>query len=145
LENTTLSPDSVGKHVLCDLHGIQNPLHFDNVEIMRELVMAAAEKAGMTVVGETFYKFEPQGITGCLILSQSHLSFHYWPEKQFMSIDCYTCGDEGDGEMAIRHMISALRPDMQRSKIVNLDRSIYEEAKLTYTAVNHTEELEQTI
>jgi len=129
LKNIQLDSESIGRHVLCDLHGIQSPKKFDDVSVMRKLVMEAAKKAGMTVVGETFHKFDPQGLTGCLILSQSHLTFHYWPEKQFMSVDIYTCGREGSPEKAINHIISVLKPDMKRSKVVNLDRSIYREVK----------------
>ena len=129
MENVNLGSESIGRHILCDLHGIEDCDQFDSVSVMKSLVFMAAKKAGMTIVGECFHKFEPQGITGCVILSESHLTFHFWPEKQFMSIDIYTCGPLGRPDIAADYMISILKPDMTRSKIVNLDRSIYKETQ----------------
>jgi S-adenosylmethionine decarboxylase len=129
LKNIDLSSDSIGRHVLCDLHGIKNAELFDNEKIMSGIMLTAATMAGMTVVGSAWKKFEPQGLTGTLLLSTSHMSMHFWPEKQFMSIDVYTCGPEGDPQVAIDYIISKLRPDMKKSKVVNLDRSIYREVQ----------------
>jgi S-adenosylmethionine decarboxylase proenzyme len=96
---------------------------------MGDLLKDAADKAGMKIVGECSKKFEPQGLTYTILLATSHLAIHYWPEKAFLHFDCFTCGPEGDPDIALDHIIETLNPDMTRSKIIHLDRSIYKETK----------------
>lgn len=54
------------------------------VEIARQL--------GATVLSSSSHKFEPQGVTAILLLSESHISIHTWPEKRFATCDIFTCG-----------------------------------------------------
>lgn len=129
MKNIDLSNDSVSRHLIADLHGIKNAEYFDNQQIMEDILTTAAKKAKMTIVGSAWKKFDPQGITGTLLLSTSHLAIHFWPEKSFLHLDIFTCGDEGDPEVALNYIIASLGPDMKKSKIVNLDRSIYKETK----------------
>jgi S-adenosylmethionine decarboxylase len=53
---------------------------------------AAARTIGATVVGDTFHKFAPQGVSGSVVIAESHLSVHTWPETGYVSVDIYTCG-----------------------------------------------------
>ncbi len=129
MENVKLNDTSINRHIICDFHGIKNAKSFDTIDIMRKLLLTAATKARMTVVGDVWKKFEPQGLTGVLVLSTSHISCHYWPEKNFLHIDVFTCGDEGDGNLAIKHLVSVLKPDMSQSKVMHIDRSIFNETK----------------
>jgi S-adenosylmethionine decarboxylase proenzyme len=128
MKNQQLGNDAIGHHIIADLHGIKNSDTFDNIEIMKSLLMAAAKKAKMKVVSEAWYKFEPTGLTGVLVLASSHISVHYWPEKQFLHCDIFTCND-GVAEHALEYIIDALKPDLNKSKIINIDRSIYKETK----------------
>jgi len=129
MENVKLDDDSVGRHVIADLHSIQNSKHFDNIDTMGNLLKEAAEKAGMNIVGECSKKFEPQGLTYTILLATSHLAIHFWPEKDFLHFDCFTCGPEGLPDVALEHIIQQLNPDITKSKIIHLDRSIYKETK----------------
>jgi len=129
LENINLTDESVGRHSIADLHGITNPELYDNEEIMKKVLYIAAKYAKMTIVGESWKKFEPQGLTGVLLLSTSHLAVHYWPEKKFLHLDIFTCGDEGNPENALKYIIKILKPNLKESKFLNLDRSIYAETK----------------
>lgn len=54
---------------------------------------SAAKNAGATIVDHHFHAFAPQGISGVVIIKESHLSIHTWPEHNFASIDIYTCGE----------------------------------------------------
>lgn len=96
-----------GRHVTMDLRDVGfdklNDLHG-----LREAMVAAAEQCGATVVGEKFVRFSPQGVTGVLVLSESHLSIHTYPEEGFAAIDCYTCGQSVDPEVACEHLRSFL-------------------------------------
>ena len=56
-------------------------------------------------------QFEPQGATVLVMLSESHLSIHTYPERGFAAIDCYTCGETVDPQLAIDYLVSVLRPE----------------------------------
>jgi S-adenosylmethionine decarboxylase proenzyme len=60
---------------------------------IRELLRNAAEAAGARVVGEVFQRFAPQGVSGVVVIEESHLSIHTWPERGYAAVDFYTCGD----------------------------------------------------
>ena len=53
--------------------------------------LQATRDAGLTVVGDAFYQFEPQGVTGTVLLAESHLAIHTWPERSFVTVDVYVC------------------------------------------------------
>ena len=55
-------------------------------------MMTAANDVGATVVGESFHRFSPQGVTGILAIAESHISIHTWPEYGYAAADIFTCG-----------------------------------------------------
>jgi len=96
-----------GRHVTMDLRGVSFE-RLNDVEFLRAAMYEAARRCGATVVDENFVKFEPQGVTGVLVLSESHLSIHTYPEEGFAAIDCYTCGERVDPEIAAAYLQEAL-------------------------------------
>lgn len=96
-----------GRHVAVDAWEID----FDKLnvaEVLAEKMVQAAEMSGATVLSVQSRQFEPQGATVLVLLSESHLSIHTYPEKGFAALDCYTCGESVDPNAAIRHMIDFL-------------------------------------
>lgn len=65
--------------------------------------------AGMEVLSSHFYQFQPQGVTGILLLSTSHMSIHTWPEERYASVDFYTCGDQ-DLNAQVEFLLKGLSP-----------------------------------
>ncbi len=80
------------KHLLVEYEGC-DPAILDDLERMTALMRAAAEAAGATVVAEAFHRYRPQGVTGVLVIEESHFSVHTWPEHGYAALDFYTCGD----------------------------------------------------
>lgn len=80
------------RHLLVEYEGCDRAL-LDDLERVREILRRAAEAAGATVVAEAFHRYRPQGVTGVLVIEESHLSVHTWPEHGFAALDFYTCGD----------------------------------------------------
>ena len=80
-----------GTHLLIDLWGATNlcdPAHIDRA--LRE----AAEAAGATILHGHFHHFSPNGgVSGVLVLAESHISIHTWPERDFAAIDVFMCGE----------------------------------------------------
>ena len=56
-------------------------------------MLHAARSTGATVIGDTFHKFSPQGVTGVVAIAESHLCIHTWPEHSYAAVDIFTCGD----------------------------------------------------
>lgn len=121
MENT--SPSNINRHIVADLYEIQNVEFYDNVENMKVVIHDAAKSAGMKIVGEAFKQFSPSGSSGVILLSESHLTYHLWYVERIITLDIYTCGAEGNPQIALDFMIEALKPNMEKSKIIHLDRS----------------------
>jgi S-adenosylmethionine decarboxylase len=96
-----------GRHVTMDLRDVSFD-KLNDAEYLRGAMVEAATRCGATIVGENFIKFQPQGVTGVLVLSESHLSIHTYPEEGFAAIDCYTCGTTVDPEVATDYLCEVL-------------------------------------
>ncbi|MDQ1912368.1 adenosylmethionine decarboxylase [Paenibacillus sp. GD4] len=104
-----------GRHVAVDTWGAD----FDkltNAEWLQAQMVEAAEACGATVLSVQSKQFEPQGATVLVLLSESHLSIHTYPERGFAALDCYTCGETVDPQIAIDYMISVLKPEVAHAK-----------------------------
>lgn len=80
----------VGTHVIAELYGCKGVL--DHVTTVQEILTKAAQLCGAHILHSKFHKFSPQGLTGYLLLSESHISIHTWPEHGYAAIDVFTCG-----------------------------------------------------
>ena len=84
--------ETLARHLLLELHGCEPGL-LDDRERLRVLMRRAAEAAGARVVAEVFHPYAPHGVTGVLVIEESHFSLHTWPEYGYAAVDFYTCGD----------------------------------------------------
>ncbi len=91
--------DTLGTHFLAEFHDC-DPEALNDVAGIEASMRAAASAAGATVVQSSFHKFGPHGVSGVLVLAESHLSVHTWPEHGYASADIYTCGDTCKPELA---------------------------------------------
>jgi len=104
-----------GRHVAMDTWGVDFDL-LNNAELLKHHMVEAAEACGATVLSVQSKQFEPQGATVLVLLSESHLSIHTYPEKGFAALDCYTCGETVDPEIAIEFMVKMLKPEKTYSR-----------------------------
>ncbi|HWO75514.1 MAG TPA: adenosylmethionine decarboxylase [Bacillus sp. (in: firmicutes)] len=84
--------ETMGRHVISELWGCDFEKLNDVVQI-EKIFVDAALKSGAEVREVAFHKFAPQGVSGVVIISESHLTIHSFPEHGYASIDVYTCGD----------------------------------------------------
>jgi S-adenosylmethionine decarboxylase len=77
-------------HVVFDCYGCEQAL-LDDEERIASILVSAAELANMRVIGKISHKFTPQGITVVLLLAESHIAIHTWPEARFAAIDLFSC------------------------------------------------------
>ncbi len=97
-----------GKHLLVEYWGCEADV-LDDVGAVEALMKRAAEASGATLVESVFHRFCPQGVSGVVVVEESHLSIHTWPEKGYAAVDFYTCGD-CEPERAHEVLRRALRP-----------------------------------
>ena len=100
----------LGTHILLDLYGC-DPGRLNDLEFLRQMSLEGVRRSGATIVGEHFKQFEPQGISGVIIIAESHLSFHSWPEFSYIAMDYFTCGEHIDIDAAISYFNDCLSPD----------------------------------
>lgn len=104
-----------GRHVAIDAWGVAFE-RLNDAEWLQTQLVEAAEASGATVLSVQAKQFEPQGATVLVLLSESHLSIHTYPEKGFAAIDCYTCGETVDPQTAIDYMVAVLQPKRYYAK-----------------------------
>lgn len=85
--------NSLGRHLLIELHGCE-PSILDDSDTVKDLLIRAASLMCVTVLGVLTHRFEPQGVTAIVMIAESHLSIHTWPEYGYAAVDIFTCNGE---------------------------------------------------
>jgi len=97
---------TIGHHVLVELYGCRRD-RIDDPDVVRAVLRGAASAIGSEPLGEAFHRFSPQGVSGVLLIAESHLSCHTWPERGYVAVDIYTCA-KVDPAPAAEHLRTAL-------------------------------------
>ena len=100
--------EALGKHLLLELIDCDAAL-LNDMEYLRKVVFDTARQIGATVIKDSFYQFTPQGVSGVLIIAESHISIHTWPEYSFAAVDVFTCGDVIDPKNAVKPFVEKLK------------------------------------
>ncbi len=96
-----------GRHYLIDLIDC-DPEVIKRVAPTREIIMRAAKECGATILDDQFHQFQPFGVSGVVLIAESHISIHTWPENGFSAVDIFTCG-----EMQPQVAIDIMRKDFR--------------------------------
>ncbi|MEH6527356.1 MAG: adenosylmethionine decarboxylase [Sneathiella sp.] len=107
-----------GTHLIVDLWGAKG---LNDSDLIESTLRQCAEIAGATILHFHMHAFEPDGLSGVLVLAESHISFHSWPERGFMALDIFMCG-ETDPHKAIPVLKEAFEP--QTLQLNELKRGI---------------------
>jgi S-adenosylmethionine decarboxylase len=140
------SPDKLGKHVrraekeANRLHALGTHLLLElkdcdsktlsNLEFVRETLKNAALEAKATIVEVAFHEFSPFGISGMVVIAESHLAIHTWPEYGYAAVDVFTCGDLIDPRVAAKFLIEKFQS--KNPSIVEMKRGILGHEKLPH-------------
>lgn len=96
--------EPVGHHYIAEASGC-NPEIIGRVETVEQILVRAAEVAGVTVWSISFHRFNPYGVSGVVVISESHLSVHTWPEFGYVALDIFTCGSDAKPEAAVEYAL----------------------------------------
>lgn len=97
---------ALGRHILVELYECSPDILNDVSRIERHMV-AAAKDAGATIINSTFHHFSPFGVSGVVVIQESHFAIHTWPEYRYAAIDLFTCGDPVDPWKSYDHLKNA--------------------------------------
>lgn len=112
---------ALGTHLLVELRDC-NPKIIKDLAKVKNALVSAAKEAKATIVDISFHEFNPFGISGMVIIAESHLSIHTWPEYSYAAVDIFTCGDLIKPEVAASFLIKEF--ESKTPSIVELKRGI---------------------
>lgn len=106
--------EALGTHILCELSGC-DPNILTDVEGVEQILKTAAQVANATILTTAFHRFEPHGVSGVVVIAESHLSIHTWPETGYAAMDFYTCGSATNPWAACEYAAKMLRARTMRT------------------------------
>ena len=99
--------ETLGRHLLVEFHECDSVV-LDDFDTVKREMLEAAKVAGATIVGDVFHRFSPPGASGAVVIAESHLSIHTWPEYGYAAVDLFTCGTSVDPFKAFDHLTGVL-------------------------------------
>lgn len=99
----TLVTTFLGRHLIAELCGCR-PETLDDPAAVERHMLAAIELSGATLVKAFFHKFPPSGVSGIVVVAESHFSIHTWPEIGYAAVDIFTCGPSIDPGAALEYL-----------------------------------------
>lgn len=113
---------SLGRHLLVEFYDCDSNV-LDDVAAIEDHMRTAARKANSTIVNSTFHRFSPYGVSGVVVIAESHLSIHTWPEYGYAAVDLFTCGESVNPWKAFDYLKEALKS--LRESTMELKRGEY--------------------
>jgi S-adenosylmethionine decarboxylase len=101
----------------CDLDAI------NNLDTVKETLVEAAKRAQATIVDVVFHEFNPFGISGVVVIAESHLSIHTWPEYRYAAVDVFSCGDVLQPDVAANYLAEQF--GAERMSVVEVQRGTF--------------------
>ncbi|MGE5398669.1 MAG: adenosylmethionine decarboxylase [Chitinophagales bacterium] len=117
---------SLGRQILAEIYGCSFDI-LNNVELVEEIMINAALEAGAEVREFVFHKFSPQGVSGVVVISESHLAIHTWPELGYAAVDVFTCGDRVNPWDACNYLVD--RFEASQMNATEVKRGLIEDVK----------------
>ena len=119
----------LGIHLMLELRQC-NPELLNDLSYIKDAMVKVAKDVGAHIVGESFHKFSPQGVTGVLAIAESHICIHTWPEYAYAAADIFTCGDSFEPKKAADALIEKL--ESKDSSIVEYKRGVIPQPVSSY-------------
>lgn len=95
--------NALGRHIIAELYDCDVEI-INNESLVEIAMLEAAELSGATIIKPVFHKFSPHGVSGVVVIAESHFSIHTWPEYGYCAIDIFTCGDAINSDVALEYI-----------------------------------------
>jgi len=113
---------ALGRHMLLELFDC-DPDAINSLDIVKTSMVEAAKRAQATIVDVIFHEFNPFGISGVVVIAESHLAIHTWPEYRYAAVDVFSCGETLQPQVAVEHLVEQL--GAARTSVVELQRGVF--------------------
>lgn len=108
---------SIGMHLIADFWFGKK---IEDSKKLERVLIEAAKEAGNTPLKVSIHKFNPRGITGVILLAESHIAIHAWPEFDYLAVDIFTCGNKAMPEKALRYLKKVFKP--KKVEVLKVER-----------------------
>jgi len=113
---------ALGRHMLLELFDC-DPEAINSLDVVKSSMVEAAKRAQATIVDVVFHEFNPFGISGVVVIAESHLAIHTWPEYRYAAVDVFSCGDALRPQVAADYLVEQL--GAARASVVELQRGVF--------------------
>src|SRR5438445_8592018 len=114
--------NALGRHLLLELFDCESDA-ITNVDAVKRALVEAAKRAHATIVDVVFHEFNPFGVSGVVVIAESHLSIHTWPEYRYAAVDIFSCGDILKPEVAASYLVQQF--GAERASVVEMQRGMF--------------------
>ena len=114
--------NALGRHLLLELFDCDSDA-INNLEAVKSALVEAAKRAQATIVDVVFHEFNPFGVSGVVVITESHLSIHTWPEYRYAAVDIFSCGDMLKPEVAARYLVEQFAAE--RTSVIEMQRGMF--------------------
>src|SRR3989475_6814166 len=121
-ERGTTRLNALGRHLLLEMFDC-DPDAINNLEAVKGALVEAAKRAQATIVDVVFHEFNPFGISGVVVIAESHLSIHTWPAYRYAAVDIFSSGDVLQPEAAASYLVE--QSASERTSIVEMHRGMF--------------------
>lgn len=109
-----VADDVVGRQYVCDYWGCQGDI--GSADAVLKVLREAVERSNATLLKLFIHQFSPQGVTAIAIIAESHIIIHTWPEKRYIALDVFTCGEQAIPERAVEIVREAFVPSQVETR-----------------------------
>jgi S-adenosylmethionine decarboxylase len=113
---------SLGRHLLLELYDCSSEI-LNNLETVKTALVEAAKRAEATIIDVVFHEFNPFGISGVVVIAESHLSIHTWPEYRYAAVDIFSCGETLKPAEAASYLVKEF--GASRASCVEVKRGVF--------------------
>lgn len=114
--------ESLGRHLLLELHDCSSEV-LNSIESVKTALVEAAKRAEATIIDVIFHEFNPFGVSGVVVIAESHLSIHTWPEYRYAAVDIFSCGDTIKPVEAAKYLVEQFQAG--RASCVEAKRGVF--------------------
>jgi S-adenosylmethionine decarboxylase len=108
---------SMGVHILVNLFGCPTNV-LEHKDVVAKLLNEVVSEAKLTKVNETHFQFKPVGVTSVILLAESHISIHTWPESGSAAVDIFCCSGKESAETAFKSLVAKFHPTKFDKKFI---------------------------
>ncbi len=107
---------SLGEHLIAEFWGVKIEEDMAKIE---KILIEAAKKTGSTPLEVVSHKFSPKGFSAMILLAESHIALHYWPENEYLAVDIFTCGKDSDPQKGLEYLKEQFQPKKMEVQRIN--------------------------